>query len=112
MLFRSRINNTIIDSAIDSKYYVEKKFVDNSINAITLTYDPLGDLPINKPWKHWDIYINPENNAITRIYLVKILSDSCIRQLTWTPEKSCKALTIQNSNNKSSFVKDEVTIKW
>ena len=63
----------IIDSANDSKYYVEKKFVDNSINAITLTYDPLGDLPINKPWKHWDIYINPEFDSVLESRFIESL---------------------------------------
>lgn len=100
-----------IDSINDSKFYVEKRFFDNTINAFTLTYDSKDILPPSKPWTHWDIYVNPESNTVSRIYLVKIINDSTTKQLTWIPDRSCKIISIKNVNN-SSIIENEINIKW
>ena len=63
------------------------------------------------PWKHWDIYINPESNRVSRIYLVKQIDSITTKQLTWIPEKSCKIITIKSVENTTDIV-DEISIKW
>ena len=103
--------NPSIDSSNDAKFYVEKRFFDNTINAFTLTYDSKDILPPSKPWTHWDIYVNPESNSVSRIYLVKVINDSTIKQLTWIPDKSCKIVCIKNINN-TSEIENEMNIKW
>ncbi len=98
----------LIDSASYSPFFKESKFFDQSINAITLTYDVENNLPDTIPWKHWDIYIDPESNQVKRIFLVKKIAPDKIRQLTWLPGKSCRGITIINN----SSTEDEVTVKW
>lgn len=100
-----------IDSSTDAKFYIEKRFFDNTINAFTLTYDSKDHLPPSKPWTHWDIYVDPETNSVSRIYLVKIINDSITKQLTWIPEKSCKIISIKDINN-TSEIENEINIKW
>ena len=105
----------MIDSVSMSKFFVERKFFDQTLDAITLTYDPIGALPDSISWKHWDIYIDPETNMVKRIYLVKRIDSNKTRQLTWLPGINCKAITIEdnsNGNRYKSTIENEVTIKW
>jgi hypothetical protein len=98
----------IIDSISYSPFFFESKFFDQTLNTITLTYDVENNLPDSIPWKHWDIYIDPESNLVKRIFLVKQIAPDKIRQLTWLPGKSCRGITIINN----SSTEDEVIVKW
>src|SRR6185369_3941275 len=80
----------VIDSANLTQLFTETKFVDQTINAITFTYDPKGDLPDSMPLRHWDVYLDPEKGNITRVYIVKKISENKIQQLTWLSDKWCK----------------------
>ena len=105
----------LIDSIQLSRFFIERKFFDQTLDAITLTYDPVGVLPDSIPWKHWDIYIDPETNLVKRIYLVKKIDSKKTRQLTWLPGINCRAITIVNNSNGNEYkskIEDEVTIKW
>ena len=103
----------LIDSISYASFFSEKKFFDETLSAVTLSYDPINILPETLPWIHWDIYINPETNSVNRIYLVKKLSPDQSRQFTWIPGKSCRAITIVESNNEiKPKIMDEVKIKW
>ena len=105
----------LIDSIQLSRFFIERKFFDQTLDAITLTYDPVGLLPDSIPWKHWDIYIDPETNLVKRIYLVKKIDSNKTRQLTWLPGINCRAITIVNNSNGNEYkskIEDEVTIKW
>jgi hypothetical protein len=102
-----------IDSSEYAVFFSEKKFLDESIGAITLSYDSNGNTPDSINWKHWDIYIDPETNQIKRIYLVKKINNYKTRQLTWIPRISCRAITInEDIVNHKSTVEDEKIIKW
>jgi hypothetical protein len=102
-----------IDSSEYAVFFSEKKFLDESIGAITLSYDSNGNTPDSINWKHWDIYIDPETNQIKRIYLVKKINNYKTRQLTWIPGMSCRAITInEDIVNHKSTVEDEKIIKW
>lgn len=107
----SEFTNPKIDSLNDADYYFENKFFDNTINAFTLTYDLKETHPISKLWTHWDIYINPETNLVSRIYLVKQVDKVTSKQLTWLTNKSCKIITIKNQENTAS-IENEINIKW
>ena len=103
--------STKIDSLNDAKSYLESAFFDNTINAYTFSYDLKENHSVISPWKHWDIYINPESNRVSRIYLVKQIDSITTKQLTWIPEKSCKIITIKSVENTTDIV-DEISIKW
>ncbi len=101
-----------IDSITVAPFFTVKKFFDQTLNLITLSYDPTGPIPDSIPWRHWDIYIDPETNTIKRIYLVKSLKNNSIRQLTWITGKYCKAITIEEDLQGKSTISNEVIIKW
>lgn len=103
----------VIDSASMSKYFKETSFFDETLNTITLIYDPTDYLPSEITWLHWDIYINPENKKISRVYMVKRLSEQIKKQITLIPEESCRIITLneQSKDIKSAKVSD-ILIKW
>ena len=45
--------------------------MDQTINAVTFSYDPKTRLPDSIKLNHWDIYIDPQKNTVQRIYMVK-----------------------------------------
>jgi len=83
-------------------YFKETSFMDQTINAITFTYDPLPTLPDSISLRHWDIYIDPESDKISKIYLVKQFKEKegiVTRQLTWKTNKWASINTIINMPN-------------
>ena len=96
-----------IDSSSLQQFFKENKFFDQTLNAITLTYTSVGKVPDRIPWKYWNIYIEPETNKITRIFMVKALDLDRTRQLIWIPGVSAKAVTISPNG-----AEDEINIKW
>lgn len=101
-----------IDSLNLVSLFTEKSFLDQSIGAITFTYDASGTLPDTMTLKHWDVYINPETGKVKRIYLVKDISQTKIMQLTWQCGKWCKITSIILDQNGSSAVEKEEKITW
>lgn len=101
-----------IDSGNLVALFTEKKFLDQTINAITLTYDPIKTLPDNFYLTHWDVYIDPVTGMVRRIYLIKELPGRVTKQLTWNTGKSCTIVTIADDINGKSFVERKVAIKW
>jgi hypothetical protein len=96
-----------IDSTSLQAFFKENKFYDQTLNAITLTYSSIGKVPDSIPWKYWNIYIDPETNKITRIFMEKTLDLDRTRQLTWIPGVSAKAVTISPNG-----AEEEINIKW
>jgi hypothetical protein len=101
-----------IDSTGLGQFFNTKKFFDQTLNLITLTYDAKETLPASVPWKHWDVYIDPEKNMVTRIYLIKQIDEHTIRQLTWITGKYCRAVSIREDSTGHSSISDETIIKW
>ena len=102
----------VIDSTNLSNYFTETKFLDQSVNAFTFTYDPAKNLPDSFELRHWDVYINPENGKVTRIYLQKNLPGRRKMQLTWQSDKWCKIVAIQQKGDDKFDVEREVKIQW
>jgi hypothetical protein len=88
----------IIDSVNLVTLFTEKSFMDQSINAVTLTYDPTGILPDSMKLRHWDVYIDPKSGKVKRIYMVKEIDKTKTLQLTWVSSQWCKI---------TSFITDE-----
>ena len=104
----------VIDSITMRNYFTEKSFMDQTINAITFSYDAKAQLPDSIKLNHWDVYIDPQKNTIQRIYLVKeetINGESVTTQLTWKVNKWCSIRTIVQQPNKDPLVKEEI-MKW
>ena len=83
-----------IDSANLITLFIEKSFLDQSLNAVTLTYEPVVELPDSMKLKRWDIYIDPKTNNVKRIYMVKEIDETKTLQLTWVSNQWCKIVSI------------------
>lgn len=101
-----------IDSLNLVTLFTEKSFLDQSLNAITLTYDPSEQLPDTMKLKHWDVYIDPDANTIKRVYMVKEISKTRSLQLTWVNNQWCKITTIVTDETGISKIEKEEKITW
>ncbi len=93
----------IIDTANLKNIFTEKKFLDQTLNAFTFTYDPTNGQENNFAFKHWDVYVDPETNKVKRIYLTKKTDTDTELLLTWQSGKWCKIITIKNA----AIIKEE-----
>jgi hypothetical protein len=89
-----------------------KSFLDQSIGAATLTYDPVVPLPDSMKLKHWDVYIDPKTNKVTRVFMIKEPAKNKTLQLTWLSGQSCKITTIGNDANGVMKVEKEEKLIW
>jgi hypothetical protein len=112
--FASPFLHPVIDSVSMRNFFTEKSFMDQTINAVTFSYDPKIKLPDSMKLNHWDIYIDPQKNTVQRIYLVKeelINGTSVTSQLTWKVDKWCSIRTIVQQPGKDPQIKEEI-MKW
>jgi hypothetical protein len=111
--FASPFISPVIDSISMSPYFSTKSFLDQTINSITLTYDPKIKLPENISLRHWDIYIDPQKATVQRIYIVKEFEKNGINttvQLTWNVNYDCSIRTIEQVPGKKPVIKQEKII--
>lgn len=101
-----------IDSTNLISLFSEKSFLDRSINAVTLTYDPINTLPDSMHLRHWDVYINPTTNKIKRVYMVKEIDKNKTLQLTWVNDQWCKITTIVTDEKGNLKIEKEVKLFW
>lgn len=102
----------VIDSTNLNNLFTESKFLDQTINAFTFTYDPSGPLPDTFSLKHWDVYIDPQTNEVKRVYLLKKTAGNKTIQLTWLHGKSCRIVSLVTDKDGKTITEKEVTIKW
>ena len=113
-LFAEPFLHPEIDTANFKTLFVLRSFLDQTINAFTFSYDPIGKLPDTLQLKRWDVYIDPKKNTIRRIYIIKEIIKSGTRQtiqLTWKSNQWCKITTITESEGKPIDIKIE-EMKW
>lgn len=102
----------VIDKHNLEAYFKETKFNDQGTEAITFMYDPKVDLADSFSLRRWDVYINPENNALKRVYMVKRVKENNMpvtQQLTWQSGKWAKIVTIMNDPKTTA---QPTEIKW
>jgi hypothetical protein len=99
----------MIDSVSLASMVKETKFLDETLESFTLSYDVKLDALKKTPWRKWDVYVDPESQKVDRIFLVKNISDSTIAQLTWIPKSYAKIVII---NNQNSSIIEEKTFFW
>ena len=110
--FLNNFLQPVIDSVNLTPFFTETKFLDQTINAFTFTYNPKIKLPDSIPFTHWDIYIDPETSKIKRVYLIKKSSENKTLQLTWESNLTSKIVTIINNPDGSSAIEKEEKIFW
>lgn len=96
-----------IDTSNLKNTFTEKRFLDQTLNAFTFTYDPTNGKDNDFAFSHWDVYVDPETNKVKRIYLTKNIDTDTQLLLTWQSGKWCKIVTVKNA----SIVKEE-KISW
>jgi hypothetical protein len=98
-----------------TKYFTETKFNDQTINAITLTYDPIGPLPDSMSLKSWNVYIDPKTGNVTGIFIVKRTTannQSITQQLTWESNTSAQIVNILNKPDGSGEILSQEKFIW
>lgn len=104
----------VFDSTSMHNFFDEKSFMDLTVNAVTLTYDPKVPLPDSIKLTHCDVYIDPKSHQVQRIYLVKEEiqnGETVTTQLTWTVNQWCSIRTIEHENKTVPTVKEKI-MKW
>ncbi len=104
-----------IDTTNLIQYFKETKFNDQTLNAITLTYEPLGKLPDTLQLRGWNVYIDPTSGNIRNVYIEKGFKEngqSYTQQLIWTTDKSAKIITILNQPDGNTKLLKEQKIIW
>lgn len=103
----------VIDSIKLHTLFKEKSFLDQSINAFTLTYDPVEPLADTFALRRWDVYIDADANKVKRIYIEKKLSekaDSYLQKLTWRSGHYCKIITVNQKDTALQNIREEQLI--
>ncbi len=108
--------NVLVLHPIDSIQLVhafnERKFDDQTIGSITMSYERLKVAADSIPWKNWDVYLDPETGSVKRIYLVEQQGWWTQRQITWIPGRSCKLVVIREKPDCLKPEIDEITYRW
>ncbi|MDO9376346.1 MAG: hypothetical protein Q7T76_18115 [Ferruginibacter sp.] len=92
----------------------ETRFNDQTINAITFTYDPSVTLPDSLSLRHWDVYVDPEKSTVSKVYILKEFikdGENITQQLTWQTGKYAKIATIVTRAGQAELLKEEL-ITW
>ncbi len=98
-----------------TKYFKETKFNDQTLNAITFTYDPINAIPDSLTLRHWDVYVDPETGNVIKVYIVKEIKENnqiFTQQLTWQTDKLAKISTILNKPDGNMELLKEVVFIW
>lgn len=98
-----------------TKYFKETKFNDQTLNAVTFTYDPINIIPDSISLRHWDVYVDPEKGTVVKVYMVKNIKEnnqSFTQQLTWQTNKMAKISTILNKPDGNMELLKEVVFTW
>jgi hypothetical protein len=101
-----------IDSSGLTEMFTEKSFFDQSINAVTFTYEPISSLPDSMKLRRWDVYIDPQSDKVKRIYLVKEMDKTKMLQLTWVSGQWCKIVSIITDEKGISKIEKEEKLVW
>lgn len=101
----------LIDTVNLMPLYKQSRFYDKTIDQYTLSYEAKDRTKLDGGLLNWDVYVSPENNFVTRVYIVKELPDKNQLQLTWESDKLCKMLELKPTSSGNPVVK-ETTIIW
>lgn len=101
----------VIDTANLLPFFTETKFEDQTLGTFTFMYTPSRPLPDSISLQNWAVYISPETNRVTRVYIVKTTGKN-MQQLTWETDKYCKIVLIETGKDGKQYVAKEENIYW
>ncbi len=101
-----------IDSTNLINFFTESKFLDQTVDAFTFTYDAKKNIPDSIQLIHWDVYVEPETSKVRRVYITKKGDSNKILQLTWQSNQWFKIVTIISNKDGTSTVEKEEKISW
>ncbi|MEO6187215.1 MAG: hypothetical protein ABIO82_01245 [Ginsengibacter sp.] len=104
----------LFDSLSMAAFFDGKSFLDQTLNAYTFSYDARENKPDSIKLKHLDVYIDPQKNSVSRIYMLKedrVDSTPVTMQLTWKTGKWFNVRSITQLPGKEPIVKEEI-VKW
>jgi hypothetical protein len=101
-----------IDTTNLISFFAETKFLDQTIDAFTFTYDAKSPIPDSLNLRHWDVYIDPATSKVKRVYIIKKSGENKTMQLTWQSNLWCKTTTIINNPDGTSTIEKEEKISW
>jgi hypothetical protein len=101
-----------IDSTNLINFFTEAKFLDQTVDAFTFTYDAKTNIPDSLPLLHWDVYVDPETSKVRRVYITKKSGSNKIMQLTWQSNQWFKIVTIVSAADGTSTIEKEEKISW
>jgi len=93
-----------------SKRFEETSFADATLQSITVTYTSVNK---NNSVERVDVYVNPQNGEIARVYLVQntIAGDNPVKkQLLWTHNKGFTIITTHSGNGQTDSTITEQVI--
>lgn len=99
-----------IDSMNMIPWFEETRFLDQTINAFTFSYMPKKQLPDSLELRRWDIYVDPANGKVQRVYIVRQQGQDTY-QLTWQTGVKARIVTLTDSSG-TPVVKEEKEIIW
>ncbi len=102
----------LIDSSNLKFFFKENKFLDQTLHTYTFTYEPLTQLPDSIKLQRWDVYINPDNNSVKRIYMEKSITATKKLLLTWQSNQWCRIVTVTVNATGKELIEKEEEIKW
>lgn len=79
----------VIDSSNLKEAFTQTSFKDATLNKITFNYTPTIMHPVGNPLKTWNVYIDPETNKISGIYILKVTSGKGTEHLNWIANEKC-----------------------
>lgn len=91
----------LIDKKNMVPFFTESRFNDQSTAAVTFTYNPKPAIPDSFSLRHWDVYFDPDKNAIRKVYIVKRIKENnelLTQQLTWELNKWAQIVIIKHDS--------------
>lgn len=101
-----------IDSVNLIKWYTESKFLDQTINAFTFTYERNATANDTLQLLHWEVYVEPETGKVKRVYIEKKAAGNKTLQLTWVHNQWFKTVILASNTNGNTGVEKEEKILW
>ena len=92
------------------KNFKETSFADATIHTVTITYEAIDE---SCPISRVDVYVNPEKEQISQLYLVRYKenSDSAVsQQMLWKHNKSFTLITSVTKKNEPEKITTEKVI--
>ena len=114
MLLQPFLSPVIAENNL-TKFFKENKFNDQTINAITLMYTPSGNIPDSIPLQTWTIYVDPQHQKVSKIFIVKNSrqdNQDIIQQLIWETGKFASITDLAKMPDGNTKVIKQEKIIW